>query len=336
MTMDKITGNYLMQANRDFPLDCETLDYLQTLAALAALAGNIGGDRVVLRGCEPSSDGAYRAEGYVFLRTAECPDGEILRWEGGPTTGGMYLKQEDTPVSANNVEYPKAYTRRSLAAGVGSESFDWESFADLKSVRELMAENAGLRAELAKSRRSPVGMVEMWAGSSVPEDYVLCDGRALRAEEYPELYGALGTAFNAGVNANGSRFVTDAGYFRVPDLRGRFIAGRHDSDADYQQTGSAGGKKLVALTEGEMPAHTHTVKDYYYAQAHSTMTRLNVKNFDQIPAAVTGNGGIGDTASDDDNDCMPYHKHESTAAGEGLGHENRPPYYVLAYVMRAR
>lgn len=38
MTMEKILGNFLTQANRDFPLDCETLEYLQGLSALGALA----------------------------------------------------------------------------------------------------------------------------------------------------------------------------------------------------------------------------------------------------------------------------------------------------------
>ena len=37
--MDKVTGNYLTQSNKDFPLDCETLDALQTnLALLSVLA----------------------------------------------------------------------------------------------------------------------------------------------------------------------------------------------------------------------------------------------------------------------------------------------------------
>ena len=40
----------MTQANRDFPLDCETLEYLQGLSALGALAGNVGGDRIVLWG----------------------------------------------------------------------------------------------------------------------------------------------------------------------------------------------------------------------------------------------------------------------------------------------
>ena len=50
--MDKITGNYLTQANKDFPLDCETLDYLQRMVDLAVLAGNFAGAGVVLYGCE--------------------------------------------------------------------------------------------------------------------------------------------------------------------------------------------------------------------------------------------------------------------------------------------
>lgn len=77
MTMDKILGNFLTQANKDFPLDCETLDYLQKLVALAAIAGNIGGDRVVLWGCEPNSEGTRRGAGYVFVRTKNAPEGEV-------------------------------------------------------------------------------------------------------------------------------------------------------------------------------------------------------------------------------------------------------------------
>lgn len=74
--MNKTLGNFLTQANRDFPLDCETLDYLQKLAGLAALAGNIAGDRVVLCGCEVNDEGTRRNEGYVFVRTAGNPDGD--------------------------------------------------------------------------------------------------------------------------------------------------------------------------------------------------------------------------------------------------------------------
>lgn len=80
--MDKITGNFLTQPNKDFPLDCETLDLLQTNAALVATLGNLIGDKLILDGCGLSNNGTQRAPGYVFLRSKDYPDGEVLRWEG--------------------------------------------------------------------------------------------------------------------------------------------------------------------------------------------------------------------------------------------------------------
>ncbi len=326
--MDKITGNFLSQANKDFPLDCETLEYLQNLAALAAALGNIGGDKIVISGCAANSEGTRRGEGYVFLRTKDHPEGEVLRWEGGPTTSGMYLKQEAIGVTANNVEYPKAYTRRTLAPGIGAENYKWADFAEIKSIRQLMAENATLRNEITSMQGTPLGIVEMWAGSAVPEGYVLCDGRTMSTTEYPELFKALGTTFNTAISASGTKYTTPSGQFRVPDLRGRFVVGRHDSDNDYRTNGTGGGLKSVTLTKEQIPSHVHVVKDYYHAEGKKKAKGDN----DQI--SINGNIGCGDT--DYDNDRLQYYRHDSEATGGGASHENRPPYYVLAYIMRTK
>ncbi|MBD5349680.1 MAG: tail fiber protein [Bacteroides sp.] len=326
--MEKITGNFLTQANKDFPLDCETLDYLQKLAALAAIAGNVAGDRVVLWGCEANSEGTRRGAGYVFIRTKSAPEGEILPWEGGPTANGMYLKQDAIPVSANNVDYPKAYTRRSLAPGIGEENFDWESFIEIKNIRELMSENQMLREELAAVQPAPLGTIQMWAGVTVPDGYVLCNGQALRETDYPELRKALGTAFNSALSANGTAYTTQTGYFRVPDLRGRFIVGQHDSDNDYKTLGNGGGSKAVALVKEQLPDHTHSFKDYYFAESHKKVKG----NYDNIPT----NSKIGSNDTDYDNDYLQYYVHETESTGQGQTHENRPPYFVLAYIMRTK
>lgn len=326
--MNNTLGNFLTQANRDFPLDCETLDYLQKLAGLAALAGNIAGDRVVLCGCEVNDEGTRRNEGYVFVRTAGNPDGEILPWEGGSTTGGMYVRQEDMAVSANNTDYPKAYTRRSLAPGIGEENFRWEDFTDIRTIKELMSENGQLRAEIKRLQPAPLGVVQMWAGRDVPEGYLLCNGQELRTTDYPELSEVLGTVFNTAESAGGVRYTTRSGYFRVPDLRGRFVVGQHDSDNDYRTCGGAGGLKAVALKTEQIPSHCHNFKDYYYAEASGILSG----NYDVIRT----NGGVGSRSSDADNDGLPYYRHDTDKTGDGLTHENRPPYYVLAYIMRAR
>ena len=117
--MKQIHGRYLLQPNKDFPADCEMLDYLQTNAHVVSIIGNIAGNKAVLLGCDPMDNGARRAEGYVFLHTREHPEGEVLYWEGGAIGSGMYLKQEVISVQAQGYDYPQAYVRRSLAPGVG-------------------------------------------------------------------------------------------------------------------------------------------------------------------------------------------------------------------------
>lgn len=318
MTMEKIIGNYLTQANRDFPLDCETLDYLQGLTAMVSVLGNAAGDRVVLCGCESNAEGTRRGEGYVFVKTRAYPEGEVLRWEGGPTGSGMYVREEDVAVNANNVDYPKAYTRRSLAPGIGEENFGWESFTDIKTLKGLMAENVALREEIKLMERSPLGMVEMWAGAEVPEGYALCNGQELRKSAYPDLYNAIGDRFSQGIDANGSRLTTQEGFFRVPDLRGRFIVCVHDTDTDYEHTGMTGGLKQVALTGQEMPKHTH---GYARWAAGSGDWRAHGSN--SYPNATT-------------DFSKEWGGMQTTPAGAGKSHENRPPYYVLAYIMRTK
>ena len=73
--MKQIHGRYLLQPNKDFPADCEMLDYLQTNAHVVSIIGNIAGNKAVLLGCDPMDNGARRAEGYVFLHTREHPEG---------------------------------------------------------------------------------------------------------------------------------------------------------------------------------------------------------------------------------------------------------------------
>lgn len=121
--MKQIQGRFLLQSNKDFPADCEMLDYMQTNAHVVSIIGNLAGDKAILLGCALTGGGTQRNEGYVFLRTKEHPEGEVLYWEGGSISGGMYLKQAAIPVQAQGYEYPQAYVERSLAPGVGEENY---------------------------------------------------------------------------------------------------------------------------------------------------------------------------------------------------------------------
>lgn len=320
--MDKITGNFLTQPNKDFPLDCETLDMLQTNAALVATLGNLIGDKLILGGCGLSNNGTQRAPGYVFLRSKDYPDGEVLHWEGGNISGGMYIRLEDIAVTAQGYDYPKAYTRRTLAPGVGSENFSWADFKKPKTPAELEKMIADLKTEqgniAAQAVTEPLGIVKMWAGSKVPENYALCNGAEMRITDYPELYKAIGTTFNTAVSANGSKPTTQSGFFRLPDLRGRFVVGYHDTDPEYNGYGKAGGEKAHTLTVEEIPPHKH--KQNLWASG-SGVWKSGGK--DSWPDATTNFG-----------QSTPAYSTADT--GGGKGHENRPPFYVLAYIMKVR
>ncbi|MBZ7976893.1 phage tail-collar fiber domain-containing protein [Campylobacter sp. RM12637] len=59
-----------------------------------------------------------------------------------------------------------------------------------------------------------VGMIFMYAGATIPSNYMLCDGRELLKTAYPQLFQAIGTIYGES---------TDKLKFKIPDLRGKFV-----------------------------------------------------------------------------------------------------------------
>ena len=99
----------------------------------------------------------------------------------------------------------------------------------------------------------------------------------------------------------------------TPNLQGKFIVGYQSNDADYNSIGKTGGEKKHALTIDEMPSHSHTIANITRTSGGGTKT--GDKDWHENRA--------GDTIS-------------SGSAGGGAAHENRPPYYVLAFIMRVK
>lgn len=336
--MDRLIGNFTTQSNKDFPLDCETLEALQGNTTMLGLLGNIAGDKVILSGCEMGGDGSSVSEGYVYLKTEAYPEGEVLRWEGGDVSGGVYVKTEDVAVSAMGGDYPKAYTRRTLAPGIGNAQYSWDDFVEIRNIKRLMNDINKLRDDLSKVAESPLGVVEMWAGVEVPEGYVLCDGQELKQADYPELYGVIGNVFNNAANHQGFTSSPQPGNFRVPDLRGRFVVGYNAGDAEYKAKGLTGGEKQHILATDEIPPHQHRVKDYVQPlTGEAFMGIAEIGGEGQLCGGASISEGIRSSQTTAIGKTMQWIDH-STEKKDGVAesHENRPPYYVLAYIMRAR
>jgi microcystin-dependent protein len=95
-----------------------------------------------------------------------------------------------------------------------------------------------------------------------------------------------------------------------PDLRGRFIVGYNNFDTDYSTIGNQGGEKRHTLTISEMPSHSHTIPG------------TNTSSFGGFGNVPGVGGGTVEGGGSTDN------------TGGNATHENRPPYYTLAFIIK--
>jgi microcystin-dependent protein len=113
--------------------------------------------------------------------------------------------------------------------------------------------------ESAPVIQSIPGLIEPFAGSTVPTGYLLCDGAAVSRTTYATLFAVIGTTFGAG---DGSTT------FNLPDLGGRVPLGASSTHL----LGSSGGSETVTLTEQELPAHVHEVPQHGHADTIAAAT----------------------------------------------------------------
>jgi hypothetical protein len=196
--MDKI--NFLLKDN--FPLSSDTLDLMQRMNALIAGLAALGGDKYILSGCE--DDGAGNVSNGVIVA-----DGNILPLQGGIKKAKITIVETSKTLSAFGVDYPEAYVYRSAKFADAGE-WDWADFARVYTNREL--------AQRITDFTEPIGSVKIWAGTleNIPTGYRHCNGDPLSRVEYPELFAAIGTSYDA-----------DMAYplFRLPQMFECIIAG---------------------------------------------------------------------------------------------------------------
>ncbi|MBQ0075111.1 MAG: tail fiber protein [Prevotella sp.] len=330
--MERVIGNYTSQENRSFPLDCETLEAIQNNIDMLGALGNMVGDKTILSGCQPKANGG-REEGYVFLKTTAYPMGEVLHFAGSSENSDyLHLVTSNGNVTQGEVTYNGAYTTRQVAQGTGAERWAWAELkepVDIEAIAASLREQmASIQVEMAKIKPVPLGVVEMYSGSAIPDNYAICDGQAFSQALYPELYAVLGTKFN--------KADTAAGMFCLPDLRGRFIVGQ-GSDADYNTIGKTGGEKTHLLTPQEtaMVDHNHTATCSQGGE-HSHKIYSESGNDGGSGQHELGGGDNGVYTGSAGSHTHTIGIGQSGSWNASKAHENRPPYFVLFYIMRLK
>ena len=175
----------------------------------------------------------------------------------------------------------------------------------------------------------PIGGIIMWSGAGVtlPSNWKLCDGST---------YGSITT----------------------PDLRGRFVlSSGQGSGLTNRTTGQTGGAETVALTVAQMPSHnhggsttssddsnngkhTHEISDPGHSHQQSSQThggeyghswfRSRRDDGYFTPVIFTEKSMTNISISNNNS----AHNHKIDSQGSGTAHENMPPFYVLAFIMR--
>lgn len=163
---------------------------------------------------------------------------------------------------------------------------------------------------------APVGSILMWTGATPPKGWVLCDG-------------------------------TEVAGVKTPDLRGRFVLGSGKGEGlTERQPMEVGGKEAHALTEAEIPSHSHSVSfSAESAPLDSGMHHYRIANQGYRPLVIGAhqwshlnqfigwaNSGFG--GGHEHRFTMPGFT--SGPGGEGRPHNTMPPFYVLAFIMRVQ
>lgn len=153
-----------------------------------------------------------------------------------------------------------------------------------------------LKALISAVSLIPSGLISIWKGSliTIPSGWTLCNG------------------------SNGT-----------PDLRDKFIVGA----AGSYSVSATGGATTVTLTTYQIPAHNHSASSNSTgAHTHDINTIGGADDHGSTAVKMDYYTSLSNTATQSSG----IHSHAITInnTGGGLSHENLPPYYALAYIMK--
>jgi microcystin-dependent protein len=174
------------------------------------------------------------------------------------------------------------------------------------------------------------GFITTHGGSDTPDGFLLCDGTAYAEADYPDLYSAIGNAWDT---FNGAA-APGAGSFRVPDFRGRApIGAGTGSGLTARALGDSVGEETHTLSSNEMPSHKHNVNVMGFTatgiSAPSGGTGLGAVAFGNNTGGnlnVTNTPGNAATANDAAGHIVN--------TGGGGSHNNMQPSAVANFIIK--
>lgn len=197
----------------------------------------------------------------------------------------------------------------------------------------------------------PAGVITLWSGAiaAVPSGWYLCDGTNGTPNLRDRFVVGAGTTYAVG-DTGGSAAVTLDATMIPAHTHSVSASGTTAASGNHTHTfsGTSSGQSATHSHSVSDPGHSHTMGGTFQAYGYPNVSSV----FTQIGNGSTGGSATGITlgnASSDHShtysgttsDISATHTHTVTVTGTsgstggGLAHENRPPYYALAYIMKA-
>lgn len=145
----------------------------------------------------------------------------------------------------------------------------------------------------------PIGAILPFSSDTIPNGWLLCDGRAVSRTEYAELFKAIGTKHGSG---DGSTT------FNLPNSKGRTLVGKDSTDTDFNELGKTG--------EGTAKDKIKVAGTYYGL-------------VDTKIVSGTGYGGQGLVS-------VTKNTSESAQNLDNNGIDFMPPYLVTNFIIKAK
>ncbi len=183
---------------------------------------------------------------------------------------------------------------------------------------------------------SQAGMIVMWTDpGNIPEGWSLCNG----------YYYDPGNPVDIASTPSGNRTV------KLPDLRSYFIAIYDPSDPEYGIGPSSIGEDFISLTINQLPSHSHGITDsgHIHTGSASHSHLFPRRDLTAFILETDADGGVGggnstltksSTTGNSDPGNVTYTSTTNSSSlvvgniGGSMSHENRPPYYVLAFIIK--
>lgn len=198
-----------------------------------------------------------------------------------------------------------------------------------------------------------IGSIIQFAGSMIPNNYLVCDGSAVSRTDYAQLYAVIGDTYGPGDGVS---------TFNIPNLCDNVAIGASST----RILGTTGGEKTHTLVSGEVAEHLHSIpthghahtivaktpqlshtitqptfsynmlsgsrkvrstglQTFYNTRTSRAMSRsANLAISNHAASACTMSGGITDCAAMTSGD-----------AGSGDAHNNMMPYLALVFLIQA-